>query len=199
MTYALLLLWVTSLPLVLSPGPANLSLASFGVSFGFRRSLPYLLGILAGTLGVLIMVASGLTYVILAQPALTHVLKGLALVYICYLAWTIATAPVVGRTLATESPPSIWLGLGFALVNPKAFAAIGAVYMGHTIVKEHALLDAAAKVLGISGAIAVSGILWLSLGTFLSKPLQRPSFGRAVNVAFALLMVGSVGLAVTSI
>ncbi len=126
MTYALLLLWVTSLPLVLSPGPANLSLASFGVSFGFRRSLPYLLGILAGTLGVLMSVASGLTIIILAQPGLIRALQGIAFVYIFYLAWTIATAPVVRRSLATENPPSIWLGLGFALVNPKAFAAIGA-------------------------------------------------------------------------
>ncbi len=71
--------------------------------------------------------------------------------------------------------------------------------MGNTVVKDHALYDAAAKVLRISGAIAVSGILWLSLGTVLSKPLQRPNLGRAVNVAFALLMVGSVGLAVSSI
>ncbi|MEX0369352.1 MAG: LysE family translocator [Tateyamaria sp.] len=199
MAYALFLLWITALPLVLSPGPANLSLASFGVSFGFRRSLPYLAGILSGTLGVLCLVATGLAIVILTQPALVAALKVLALLYICYLAWKIAAAPVSGNRHAEGHPPSAWQGLGIALANPKAFAALGAVYMGHTVVKDHALLDAAAKIVGLSAAIILSGVLWLAFGAAFSRQLGNPRVGKGVNVTFALLMVVSVGLAVSSV
>lgn len=71
---ALGLLWLAAFPLMGSPGPATLSLAGIGTAYGFRPGLPYLAGIVAGTTGVLLMIATGVTALMLLASV------GLALV-----------------------------------------------------------------------------------------------------------------------
>ena len=74
MTGDLILLVLAALPLMGSPGPATLSLAALGAAFGARASVNYLLGIILGTTGVLLLIAAGITGLILAEPALTTVM-----------------------------------------------------------------------------------------------------------------------------
>ena len=70
MTTAIVLLWMAAFPLMGSPRPTTLNLAAIGAAFGARRGLGYLVGIILGTSGVLLLVASGVTELILAVPAL---------------------------------------------------------------------------------------------------------------------------------
>ncbi|MEO1142647.1 MAG: hypothetical protein AAFW66_09930, partial [Pseudomonadota bacterium] len=77
-----------------SPGPATISLAAVGSAYGFRVGLPYLAGVILGTTGVLILVASGLVTLMIAIPGAVGLLSILGIGYILYLAWKIATAPV---------------------------------------------------------------------------------------------------------
>ncbi len=195
MAHGLLLLWIAAVPLVLSPGPANVSLASVGVAYGFRRGLPYLAGILLGTLAVLVLVALGATGILLSRPVLAQTVKALALAYILYLAWRIATAPVTPGDTERTAVPSLWAGLLLALANPKAFAAIGAVYMGHQLVAGDVLRDAAWKMAALSFVIVLSGTVWLTFGALFSTLLRHAGVARAVNIAFAALLVISVGAA----
>ena len=97
---------LTSLAIMGSPGPATISLVAAGSAHGARRSLPYLAGIVAGTGVVLLAVATGLTGVLLAVPALRDVLLGLSAVYIVWLAWHIATAAAQKRRRPTGAAPS---------------------------------------------------------------------------------------------
>ena len=198
MTKDLMLLWAAAIPLIFSPGPANLSLASIGVAHGFRRGLPYLTGIVLGTTTVLLLVALGLTAVILAQPLLAHSLKLLAGIYIVYLAWKIATAPAATSRISGSNSPTASPGLVLAIANPKAFAAIGAVYAGQSLVEGHVLADALLKISALTVVIVLSALWWLSLGSALSKLFVRPRINRAVNVAFALLLILSVGAALVT-
>ena len=69
-------LLVTSLAIMGSPGPATISLTAAGSAYGVRRSLAYLVGIVAGTTIVLVAVAAGITAALLAVPALRVVLIG---------------------------------------------------------------------------------------------------------------------------
>ena len=120
-----------------SPGPATISLAAMGAAFGFRVSLPYLAGIILGTATVLLMIAAGLTTLLLAFPKVLLVVSLIAAAYILYLAWKIATAPVGIDSNHQEAAPNFTSGFVLAIANPKAFAAIGAVYSGHTLLPEH--------------------------------------------------------------
>lgn len=191
----LLLLWLAAFPLMGSPGPATLSLAGVGTAYGFRRGTGYLAGIILGTTGVLLLIATGVTALILAQPVLVHALTAVAALYILYLAWKIATAPVGARQIEAKDAPSLMPGLVLALANPKAFAAIGAVYAGQSLVEDSLLFDTAAKVAALTFVIIVVNTAWLAFGSVFSSLLNHPRLGRIANVSFAMMLVASVGVA----
>ncbi|WP_257235258.1 LysE family translocator [Pleomorphomonas sp. JP5] len=178
-----------------SPGPATMSLAGLGTAFGFRPSLGYLLGIIAGTTAVLFMIATGVTTLVLAQPLLVTALTILAGIYILYLAWKIATAPVGPLALRSDHPPAFIPGFSLAIANPKAFAAIGAVYASHTLVADNLTVDAVYKLVALTLVIVIVNTVWLAFGATFSRVLKNPVVGRAANILFATLMVLSVGWA----
>jgi threonine/homoserine/homoserine lactone efflux protein len=190
-----LLLLLAALPLMGSPGPATLSLAASGSAFGLARSLPYLAGIVAGTTAVLLMIAAGIGTVILTVPGLVPVIAVLAACYILYLAYRIATAPVLADPAHHRPAPSTSGGLLLAIANPKAFAAIGAVYAGIAVVPGHPVADAAWKVGLLFAVIVVVNSAWLAIGASFARLLRRPRIGRAANIAFAVLLVLSVAAA----
>lgn len=179
-----------------SPGPATLSLAAIGTAFGFSAGRTYLLGIVAGTTIVLMLIASGVTALILAEPALVTVLTVVAALYILYLAWRIATSPVGSRKAQAKAAPGFLPGLILATANPKAFAAIGAVYASHTLVDGDVARDAAFKILALVVVIAVVNTVWLSFGAAFSRILTHKILGRAANIIFAVMLLASLALAV---
>ena len=191
----LLFLLLAALPLMGSPGPVTMSLAGLGSAFGFLASFHYLCGVMAGTTTVLLMIATGVTALLLARPALLTLLMLLAGAYILYLAWKIATAPVGQSAAAAQEPPAFVPGFALAIANPKAFAAIGAVYSGHTIFAGDLMLEVIAKIVALTGVIIVSQSAWLAFGASFSKFLANPKIRRAFNIAFAAMLLTSVGLA----
>ena len=189
------LLWLAALPLMGSPGPATLSTAAVGAAFGFRRGLPYMAGIIAGTAAVLLLIATGVTGALLVFPGLETAIRVLAAAYICYLAWRIATAPPLGQPDPAQTAPGAASGFLLAVANPKAFAAIGAVYAQNTVAPDDLALDTALKIAALTAVIVASNTVWLYSGTALASVLRAPRASRAVNIAFAVLLVGSVGFA----
>lgn len=195
-----LALLTVALPLMGSPGPAIVSLAATGSTFGFRRGLRYLAGILLGNATVLLMVASGITGMILAVPAAVPVLTAVGLCYLLYLAWRIATAPVVRDAAAPGggpgSAPTTAGGWLLSLVNPKAYAAIGAVYASGGIAPHDPGLDTALKIALLLAVNVVVNTAWLGIGATFSSVLRNPRTGRAMNWSFAGLLLASVAFTV---
>lgn len=191
----LVLLWLAAFPLMGSPGPATLSLAGIGVAYGFRRGLAYLTGIILGTTAVLVLIATGVTTIILTQPALTGALVVIATLYILYLAWKIATAPVGRSQMDTGNAPTLWPGAVLALANPKAFAAIGAVYVGQSPIENNLVNDTLAKMAALIFVIVTVNTAWLAFGSLFSNLLNHPRLGRIANISFAMMLVVSIGVA----
>ena len=210
----LLLLWLAALPLMGSPGPATISLAASGSAFGIRPSLGYLGGIIIGTIAVLLLVATGIATALLALPIAGQVLTAIAALYILYLAWKIATAPIkAARTSpdAQQSPettpeptpkttgPDFRGGVMLAIANPKAFAAIGAVYAAHAITPHSLWLDNALKIAALALVIVLVNSLWLVFGAGFARLLSDPRFGRLINILFAALLIASLAMALLSL
>lgn len=137
---------LAGLALTGSPGPATLSLAAAGAAFGARRGLGYMVGIVAGVVVVMAIVASGIAGLMLALPRAAPVMATIAAAYIVWLAWRIATAPPLGER-AGARPPSILAGFFLALANPKAYAAMAALFSGFVLIGERPGLDAILKAL----------------------------------------------------
>jgi len=194
-TSKLLLMWLAAFPLMGSPGPATISLAGIGTGFGFRNGMQYLCGIVLGTVAVLILIATGVTALVLAIPVLVTALTTLALVYILYLAWKIATAPVLVSKSANNEAPSLASGFILAIANPKAFAAIGAVYSSHTLINNDLIADNILKIASLTVVIVVVNTAWLFFGSSFSKMLSNQKQGRIANLVFALMLLVSVAFA----
>ena len=69
----------------ITPGPNNLMLLASGTHFGWRRSLPHLLGISFGFGVMLVLVGLGLGEVFGRYPGLHDVLKWASLAYLLFL------------------------------------------------------------------------------------------------------------------
>lgn len=179
-----------------SPGPATLSLAAAGAAFGARRVVGYLVGIVVGMVGVMAITASGLVGLLLAVPGATPVVTVVAALYFVWLAWRIATAPPLAAEDGARKPPRFLGGLGLSLVNPKGYAAMAALFSGFVLLRERLVLDAAVKIALLTAVIVAVNVLWLQAGAMMTRLFREPRTNRIVNVAFAVLLLASVALAV---
>jgi threonine/homoserine/homoserine lactone efflux protein len=191
---ALAPLLLTSLAVMGTPGPATISLTAVGSSFGVRRSLPYLAGIVAGTTIVLLAVATGITAALLAVPAMHVVLLAVSVAYILWLAYHVATAPPLSAQSSSSDAPSLEGGLLLGAANPKAWLAIAAVFAAAELA-DAASVDAAAKVAVLTVMIVVINAGWLIAGASLAPLLREPRRARMINIALAITLVGATAYA----
>jgi threonine/homoserine/homoserine lactone efflux protein len=186
---------VTSLAIMGTPGPATISLTAAGSAYGMRRSLAYLIGIIAGTVVVLLAVASGITAALLAVPAVRPAVIAAAVAYILWLAYHIATAPPLVESDSGAEPPGLSGGTLLGIANPKAWVAIAAVFAGSRL-GGGAVLDAAAKVGVLTLMIVLINATWLGMGASLAPLLRDPARARVVNVTLAAVLVVAAALTV---
>jgi len=178
-----------------SPGPATLSLAAIGGAFGLRPGLGYLFGLVLGLLVIMAVTSSGLAGLVLVLPGVAPLVTAAAVAYILYLAYRIATAPPAAEAGATARAPSAGTGFVLALVNPKAYAAMAALFSGFVLVAGQLLVDALVKMAILTVIIVAVDLAWLCLGGLLRRRVRDPALHRAINLGFAVLLVASVAFA----
>jgi threonine/homoserine/homoserine lactone efflux protein len=184
-----------SLAIMGSPGPATISLVAAGSVRGVRRSLPYLVGIIAGTTIVLIAVATGITAALLAAPAIGSILIWISAVYILWLAYHIATAPPLSESSASGEAFSLAGGAVLGIANPKAWVAIAAVFASVRLA-DAPTTDSAAKLAVLTAMIIVICGAWLIAGKSIAPLLRTPRRARMVNAALAVGLVAATAVAV---
>ena len=127
-------------------------------------------GTVGGVAAGLALVGSGVTGLMLAVPGAAAVMGAAAAVYIAWLAWRIATAPPLGAQAAAR-PPSAVAGFLLALANPKAYAAMAALFSGFVLIPARPGLDA-----GLTALLLVAIMLALTTDYI---PEKREVFGVA--------------------
>jgi threonine/homoserine/homoserine lactone efflux protein len=185
----------TSLAIMGTPGPATISLTAAGSAYGVRRSLTYLAGIIAGTIVVLLAVATGITAALFAVPAVRPVLIAAAAGYIVWLAYHIATAPPLAGQGEGSAAPGLAGGALLGVANPKAWVAIAAVFASARLAGG-AAVDAAAKTAVLTVMIVLINSTWLAAGASLAPLLRDPRRARSINGALAALLVAALVLTV---
>gem|GEM_PF-4794206 len=76
----------------ITPGPNNTMLMASGVHFGYRRTLPHLMGVQLGFGFMLIAVGLGLHAVLAQFPAFYDVVRFAGGAYMVWMAWSLASA-----------------------------------------------------------------------------------------------------------
>lgn len=177
----------------ITPGPNNLMLMASGVNFGFRRTIPHMLGIGAGFLSLLLGVGFGLGAVLAAWPPLHAGLKLAGGAYLLYLAWRIAMARSMGSADGggEEARPMTFLeAAAFQWVNPKAWVMAVTAMAVYTNPQAPFL-----SVVLVSVAFALVNVpcvsTWAGFGVALRGFLADPARLKWFNVVMGLLLVAS--------
>ena len=178
-----------------TPGPATISLTAAGSAYGMRRSLAYLAGIVAGTIAVLLAVATGITAALLALPAVRPVLIAAGAGYILWLAYHVATAPPLAAHMEAAAAPSLGGGAMLGVANPKAWVAIAAVFVSARIAA-HTLVDSTIKVVALAGMVVLINATWLIAAAWVAPALRDPVRSRRANIGLAAALVVSTAAAV---
>ena len=189
MTYDLLLgLALFSFVSSITPGPNNLMLMASGVNFGFRRTLPHMLGVGIGFTVMVLLVGVGLMQVFDAFPVSYDILRVASVAYLLYLAWRIATAaPGDGGGESAGKPFTFIQAALFQWVNPKAWT------MALTALSVYAPSQGVAAVVLVAAVFGLVNLPCITAWTLLGLQLQRLLTSQrrlvAFNLSMALLLV----------
>ncbi|MGH6933478.1 MAG: LysE family translocator, partial [Dongiaceae bacterium] len=124
----LLPLLVFAIATSITPGPNLILIAASGVNFGFRRTIPHMLGIVVGFPIMMLAIGLGLGEVFKASPLLHEMLRYVGGAYLLFLAYKIAVAGHAKEFGPIPKPFTFLQAAAFQWVNPKAWLiAVGAV------------------------------------------------------------------------
>lgn len=175
----------------ITPGPNNLMLLASGVNFGFRLTVPHMLGISCGFLVMAFSVGLGLAEVFTRLPWIYGLLKWAGALYMLYLAWCIAnSAPPsdVAPGLRPAKPLGFWGAAAFQWVNPKAWVMAISGYSTYVPASSGFVIVAGAALLfAVINFPCVS--LWALFGAGLRNVLRVRRNLIAFNYGMAALLV----------
>lgn len=172
----------------ITPGPNNMMLLSSGVNFGFRRTIPHMIGIEVGFASVLIATGFGLGALFKALPFLYIVLKVAGGLYLLWIAWSIGMSRSLGHGKSSSRPMGFWAAAAFQWVNPKAWvmavSSMAAFADPDRLVLTVAIVTFAFAVL----AFPCQGI-WAGFGSMMREWLSHPARLKWFNIIMAILLV----------
>lgn len=176
-----------------SPGPNNAILWATGVAFGFRRTLPHVVGTAVGIGALAVGVAAGIGALFEAVPSAETALRLAGSAYLLVIAYRVLRSGGVGRASVSE-PFTLRQAIAFQWVNPKGWLfAVAAV--GTFLPPELPPVAATATLTGILMAVVVvSATIWAAGGAAIGRILDGERSRRVVSLVLAALLVASVAL-----
>jgi threonine/homoserine/homoserine lactone efflux protein len=181
-----------------TPGPNNAMVTASGATWGFRRTVPHMLGISFGFPAMLVAVALGAGEVLRARPWLHEALRWAGIAYLLWLAWKIGAAEpeTPGEAASDKGQGSASRPLSFAQaalfqwVNPKAWVIeLGAVAAYTTGAGSGLVAQTAVLALIFLLVTLPTVALWTLVGVGAARVLRTRRALRAFNLAMAALLV----------
>ncbi|MGJ0129340.1 LysE family translocator [Pantoea graminicola] len=169
----------------ITPGPNNLLLATSGVNFGMRRTLPMVFGILVGCALQTLIAGMALELLLQGMAAVRLPLTLAGCTYLLWLSWKIfrAAAPEVRNR---PQPMTLVGGACFQAINPKAWLMATNVAL---------LYSASSGVLTVMAGFMLLNLpcilIWAALGDRLRSHLQIAWKRQLFNSLMALSLVAT--------
>ena len=172
--------------LTFTPGPNTILSMSNGTRFGFKKSLPFIFGVLFGFSAVMLISAvfSKALYSLIPQIKPVMLIVGAA--YMLWLAWKIWKSDTQ-LNQANDQNASFLSGLILQFVNVKVYI-LGITSMSTYILP---FTSDPWKIAGLSSLLVLSAFLanlsWLAFGSVFHKLFRN--YGKLINGIMALLLV----------
>jgi threonine/homoserine/homoserine lactone efflux protein len=173
-----------------TPGPNNIMVLSSGLTYGFRRTVPHILGITFGFAFMVGAVGFGFGAVFLAFPILQTILKYAGAAYLVYLAAAIAMSGPPKPGEAGRAPMTFLGAAMFQWVNVKGWVMVIGTITAYAAIAAFPWNIAIQTALSLSMGI-VSTSIWTLFGSVLRPVLTSRTAVRAFNIVMAILLLAS--------
>jgi threonine/homoserine/homoserine lactone efflux protein len=183
----LLLLLGISLSLGFTPGPNNAVASYSAFNFGFKKTIPLIMGVGLGYTTLVILINFVLISIFKTYPIIQEIIRILGTVFLVYLAYKIATSSASNNEKKTN-PVTFYDTFVFQFINPKGVMA--ATTLISKFVDQDNYISTSVMVIIVCSLTAFSSITaWTLLGKFLRKFATNNSFIKRFNYVMSMLIL----------
>ena len=168
-------------------------LLSSGLTFGYKRTIPHVLGVNFGFPVMLICVGLGFGKLFEVFPFLYTILKVVGISYLVWMAWHIANSNGLIDTENGHDKPFTFLQAAFfQWINPKAW--VMAITSTATFITDHQIAYIQVMIISFIYFFCafLSSNIWSLGGVILKRFIQNKRFVHIFNMTMAILIVGSI-------
>ena len=183
------------LPLVLfgiatafTPGPNNILSSYSGFNFGFKKTIPLMLGVIFGWTTMLTLMASGLIIIFQQYIFLQSIIKILGTIFLIYLAYKIAFSSTNGSE-NIKKPVLFFDTFLFQFINPKGVMVAMIAVSTFIDVQNYYLRDATIVIITYFFMAVFSVSSWCLLGKYLRKFATSKNFIKKFNYIMSFLLI----------
>lgn len=174
-----------------SPGPNNTLLLASGVNFGFRRTVPHVVGTIVG-IGLLVAIAAtGEGVLVTAVPSVKMALKLIASAYLVYLAVRLMGGVTLHAT-PTQKPFTVVRATAFQFVNPKGWVFALALVSAFATADGSGIVSWIAPIAVVLVVVGVTATVWALGGTASRRALADDRARRVAGIVLGALLLASV-------
>ena len=189
---SLLPLALFALTSTITPGGATTLATTSGAQFGFRRSIPLMIGISVGLATLACLAGAGLSGLLMAAPSLQLAMKIAGTTYLLWLAWNIGRSGPPNLRTNMASPLGFVGGAGLLWTNPKAWAMVTGAAASFAAMAVHPVQLAVLLGAAFGLAATVSLSIWCVAGLMLARLLRTERHWHAVNASLGMLLAVSI-------
>ena len=183
------------LPLILfgiatafTPGPNNILSSYSGFNFGFKKTIPLMLGVILGWTTMLTVMASGLIIIFQKYVFLQSIIKTLGTIFLIYLAYKIAFSSTNGSE-NIKKPVLFFDTFLFQFINPKGVMVAMIAVSTFIDVQNYYLRDATIVIITYFFMAVFSVSSWCLLGKYLRKFATSKNFIKKFNYIMSFLLI----------
>lgn len=177
----------------MTPGPNNIMLLSSGLTFGYKRTIPHILGVVLGFPFMTICVGLGLGKFFEVYPSAFTILKIIGVGYLLWLAWHIAKSqPNFKENDSSSTPLNFIQVILFQWVSPKNWIKIITAISVYVTSIENALIQIVVITMIFFSTVLMSANSWAVGGIILKKFIKSEIGIKRFNTVMAFLLVCSI-------
>ena len=177
------------LPLMISPGPANIILAGAGIKQGIKKSFPLIIGINTVIVSYSLIIGFGLGEVIKRYPNWLFGIKIIGIVYILYLAYKFLKTNKLKDEKVNEKLYGFYDGFILQLLNPKGLLSLFLMFSLFLDPDKDQVTQVIYMVLMLLALCVFCHIIWVTGGSFIKSFIKDEKSKKILDYFFSTTLV----------
>lgn len=178
----------------ITPGPTNIILLSSVLSFGYKKSLPFMIANIITYPIMMILTGLGLGLLLQEYPEAMNILKIVGISYLCWMAWKIFkdTSTYDTNEQTKGEPFTFMQSLIYPWLNPKAWIIYTSAISIFVTSEENSFFQISIIVLFIFISMIITVYTWAFGGVLLKRFMKNERFIKRTNQIMAVLLLASI-------